>query len=389
MSSSIIQRFYLRVIGVVTVLGLQLFFISSASFASPIPNRDESAASGKSLVYTMTNPNGDNAIVAFERNTQTGELTFFGTYPTGGRGTGSILDSQSPLIVDPSGAFLIAINPASNDISVMAIQPDGSLSLVGQPVPSRGIAPGSLAINRDRLYVANKGDATTPPNYAGFRLNVDGSLTNVKRPFELAIGDNPTQILFNPAGNMLIGLRLGGRGVDCFRVKPTGRLRLLRQLNEQTGPFAGVFNPANDSQLIVGDARLPGAVSYTVSTGGDIRRISAISNAPERAACWIVANNTGTFYWISNTGSGTLSLFSLAANGELNLLSSHNTLAFGRLPFEIALDKDNRFLYELNVGNGGTIHALRLTASTANAGLEDIGAVAVNGGTPAGLVIVE
>ncbi len=388
MSRSINNLFSkLRVFGLMMVL-VSLFVVSinHRAWAAAKP---KTALAEKSFVYTLTNPNGANAIAAYERNPETGELAFRGSYLTGGRGTGAIIDSQSPLIVDPTGAFLIAVNSASNDISVMAIQADGALRLVASPVSSRGLDPVSLAIHNDLLYVANKGNGATPPSYAGFFLNADGTLSRIKRIIELNIGDDPTQVLFNQEGNMLIGLQLGNRVVNCFRVKPTGRLRNVGQLANQTGPFAGVFNPANDTQLIVGDVRLPGAVSYTVSKQGDIQQISAIRNAPERAACWIIANRTGELYWVSNTGTHSLSLFSLDGNGALNLLGSHSTLNFGRLPFELALDRENRFLYELNVGGGGTIHALRLTGDAANAGLEDIGAVAVNGGTPAGLVIVE
>jgi hypothetical protein len=93
--------------------------------------------------------------------------------------------------------FLAKLNPASNDISVMAIRQDGSLQLVGTPFQSRGIAPASLALSRDFLFVANKGDAATPPNYAGFRVASDGSLSPVRRLRDLNIGDNPIQVLFN------------------------------------------------------------------------------------------------------------------------------------------------------------------------------------------------
>jgi 6-phosphogluconolactonase len=387
--SSSISKLFSKLIPIGLAVLLIPLLLLSATDNTAAAVQAKKAVGEKSFVYTITNPNGANSIAAYERNTETGELTFRATYPTGGRGTGGVVDSQSPLIIDPTGAFLIAVNPSSNDISVMAIQADGSLQLVGLPVPSRGIEPVSLAIRGDLLYVANLGNATTPASYAGFFLNEDGSLTRIKRIIELNIGDNPTQILFNQAGNLLVGLQLGNRVINCFRIKASGRLRQVGQLGNQTGPFAGVFNPANDSQLIVGDVRLPGAVSYTVTKQGDIQQISAIRNAPERAACWIIANRSGEFYWVSNTGTNSVSLFSLDGTGALNLVSSHNTLAFGRLPFELAIDRDNRFLYELNIASGGTIHALRVTGDTANAGLEDIGAVAVNGGTPAGLVIVE
>lgn len=346
-------------------------------------------AAGRSFVYTITNPNGANAIAAYERNTETGELIFLGTYSTGGRGTGRILDSQSPLVINRQGTLLFAVNPGSDDISVMAISDDGSLALVGEPVPSRGVEPASLALRDDLLYVANKGDAVDPPSYAGFFVGSDGALTRVKRRIALAFGDNPTQVLFTPDGGLLIGIRFGSGGLDAFVVRPNGRLRFRSQLDNQRGPFAAVFNPAADEQLLVADARLPGASSYVMSADGSLAPISSVSNRPERAACWVVAHSDGARAWVSNTGTNSLSLYTIGANGSLNLASTHSTAAFGRTPFEIALDSGNRFLYQLNVGSGNqSIHTLRVIDNIQDAGLSDVGAVTLpSGSSPIGLVV--
>jgi 6-phosphogluconolactonase len=392
--SKIFNRTTITVFSIFTLL-TSLFFIAPINHftvASAAIEINQGVAGGSSFVYTITNPNGANAIAAYERNPQTGELTFRATYPTGGLGTGSIIDSQSPLVVNATGTFLYAVNAQSNSISVMAIREDGSLEAVGAPVASRGVEPSSLALNGDLLYVANKGDGATAPNYTGFRVHVDGTLSRIKRRFEMNIGDDPTQVLFNRAGDKLIGLRLGGRTIDCFTViRQNGRLRPLAQLGNQTGPFAAAFNPTNDSQLIVSDVRLPGAVSYSVTEQGQINQITAVSNAPDRAACWITIHNNGIYAWLANTGSSTLSLYTINNNGSLNLIGNHSTLAFGRAPFEIVLDKDNRFLYELNTRAGNqSIHVLRVTGSTENGGLEDIAAVSLpEGSAPAGLVVVE
>lgn len=352
----------------------------------------ERQAEGGSFVYTITNPNGANAIAAYERNRQTGELTFRATYPTGGLGTGRIIDSQSPLVVNVENTFLYAVNAGSNSISVMAIREDGSLEALGAPVASRGVEPSSLALNGDLLYVANKGDGATPPNYTGFRVNADGTLGRIKRRIELSLGDDPTQILFNRAGDKLIGMRLGGRIIDCYTVvRQNGRLRPLSQLGNQAGPFAAAFNPVNDSQLVVSDVRLPGAVSYTVTEQGQVNQITAVSNAPDRAACWIAIHNNGNQVWIANTGSSTLSLYTINNAGALTLIGNHSTLAFGRAPFEIVLDKASQFLYELNTRAGSqSIHVLRVTGGTDNGGLEDVATVSIpEGSAPAGLVVVE
>ena len=397
MTNGLENRLIRRVAIALTVLALlvpllvpTLAITMRARGASLVPS-GAALPDGTSFVYTILNPNGANAIAAYERNPETGELTFRGTYLTGGRGTGVLVDSQSPLVANEAGTRLYAINPGSGDISVLTIREDGSLEQLGEPISARGTEPASLALSGDLLYVANQGNATTPPSYSGFRVNADGTLARIKRRIELNIGDNLTHILFNPAGTMLYGFRFGGRGIDTLRVvRENGRLKNLRQLNNQTGPFAGVFNPTNPQQLVVADARLPGATSFLITEENTVVRLSAVSNAPERAACWIAAHTDGVRYWVANTGTHSVSLYTLDAGGTLTLVSSHSTLPFGRLPFEVVLDKSQRFLYELNTAAGTqTIHVMRLTGETTNAGLEDVAPAPIPASSqPIGLVVI-
>jgi len=44
------------------------------------------------------------------------------------------------------------------------------------------------------------GDAIDPPNYSGFRVESDGTLTRIKRRIGLAFGDNPTHVMFTRDG---------------------------------------------------------------------------------------------------------------------------------------------------------------------------------------------
>lgn len=372
------------VAGLMIVLGART--LSSVRAQS---DGDLAATTQSTLVYTITNPNGPNSIAAYEANSETGELIFLGAYPTGGFGAGRIVDSQGPLVINSEGTLLFAVNPGSDDISVMTIGADGSLALINGPVSSRGVEPASLALSNDLLYVANKGDAANPPSYCGFKVGADGSLTRVKRRITLAAGDDPTQLLFNDDGSMLIGIRFGSGGLDCFSVKSNGRLRFRSELNNQRGPFAGVFNPSDSNHLIVADARLPGASAYLVTEQGSFSQIGSVSNAPERAACWIAAHPDGQRVWVSSTGTSSLSLYRIGSGGALSLLSTRSTAAFGRLSFEIALDPTNRFLYQLNVGAGNqSINALRLTEGDGGAGLAEIGAISLPAGSaPIGLAV--
>jgi 6-phosphogluconolactonase len=364
--------------------------IASGHVAATMFRSPDSPATAGGFVYTITNSNGPNSIAAYQEDRQSGELSFIATYSTGGRGSGRFVDSQRPLVINAEGTRLYAVNPASNDISVMAIKQDGALELIGVPVPSRGMAPASLALSRDFLFVANKGDAATTPNYAGFRVASDGTLTPARQPRELNVGDNPTQVLFSRDGRMLIGLRFGGRIIDCYRVKTNGKLRVLAQLENQSGPFAAVFNPIRENHLLVSDARLPGAASYLIGDGGAVVPVSTISNAPERAACWIAVHPGGLYAWVANTGTSSLSLYTINSDDTLTLAGTHSTAAFGRAPFEIVLDETGQHLYELNTAAGSqSIHLLRVTGNTADAGLADVATYGLPAGSaPIGLAII-
>jgi len=370
------------------------FRATGQPIASP-PQKDsidmESAQGIKSFLYVITNPDGPNSIAAYSRDPDTGALTFVGDYLTGGRGTGRSIDSQRPMVADATGTHIYAVNAGSNDISVMNVRQDGWLEMAGTPVPSGGIAPATLALRTNLLYVANKGDSTTAANYSGFRIDSGGSLSPISRRAELNVGDNPTQVLFSPDGRLLIGIRFGAGALDCFRVRASGRLRLLSTLGNQRGPFAAVFNPTANTELILSDARLPGAASYSIQSDGQISQISAFNNSPERGACWIAIQRDGSRSWVANTGTSSLSLYDVNADGTLVLVGSHSTSAFGRAPFEIALDSAGRFLYELNTAAGSqSIHVMQVTGGSTDAGLGDAGTVDLPAGAaPAGLTLLE
>ena len=117
-------------------------------------------------VYVNDNTKGTNTIGAFDRHAD-GSLTPEAGSPfaAGGAGTGAGLAAQGAIQITPDGRFLIAVDAGSNQISVLRIHRDGSLSLVpGGIVSSGGALPDSVAVHGDLVYVANSGagGATTP-----------------------------------------------------------------------------------------------------------------------------------------------------------------------------------------------------------------------------------
>ena len=107
-------------------------------------------------VYVNDNTAGTNTIGAFDRHAN-GTLTAEPGSPfaVGGAGTGAGLASQGALQISPDGRFLIAVDAASNQISVLGVTPGGSLRRIrGGVVSSGGALPVSVAIHGDLVYVA-------------------------------------------------------------------------------------------------------------------------------------------------------------------------------------------------------------------------------------------
>src|SRR5579875_2871344 len=108
-------------------------------------------------VYVNDNTAGVNTIAAFDRLADGALVPSAGSpFAAGGAGTGSTVPSQGSLQVTGGGHYLLAVDPGSNQISVLAIGSRGQLRHV-DTVSSRGIEPVSIAIHGRLVYVANAG----------------------------------------------------------------------------------------------------------------------------------------------------------------------------------------------------------------------------------------
>jgi 6-phosphogluconolactonase len=351
-------------------------------------------ANKSSFVYIITNPDGPNAVSAYSRNPRNGKLKFVTSYPTGGQGDGAVEGiSQHSLVTD--GSYIYAVNAGSNDISAFSIQKDGSLQLVGSPVNSGGLSPVTIAVHNNLLYVANQGDSDTPANLVGFTVN-NGLLQSLSgSTIALNFNDDPGDVLFNKAGNLLIDTRIGGDIIDTYQVDSNGRLKRITRLTEQPGAFGAAFNPVNDQQLFVGLSGAASNATYLVSNEGQISPINSVTDFAIADPCWLVLSKDGKYAWSTGFIDSLISLYKVDANGTLSLISSDITEDIGRFSTDLALSSDGKYLYQSKpLPTKPIINVLRvsqsLTSNTKNAGLEEVETIDVPlGSNPIGLVVTD
>jgi 6-phosphogluconolactonase (cycloisomerase 2 family) len=172
-------------------------------------------------VYVNDKTAGTNTIGGFDQHAD-GTLTPLAGSPfsAGGAGTGTIVGSQGSVQATSDGKFVLAADAGSNQISVLAVAGDGSLSAApGSPVSSGGIEPVSIAEHDGLVYVANEGNGSTGSNYTGFTLADDGRLTPLPdSTVSLPPTALPGDILFNGTGKNLIGVEVGTTDPSTFRI---------------------------------------------------------------------------------------------------------------------------------------------------------------------------
>ena len=304
-------------------------------------------------VYLDDNTAGSNTIAAFNRHAN-GTLTPLPGSPfaAGGEGAGAGLASQGAVQIADGGRFLLAVDAGSNQVSVLRIQPDGSLH-PASVVSSGGVLPVSIAVHGSLVYVANAGPADS--NYAGFRLSPSGSLTPVPgSTVALPAAAQPGDVLFNGTGTRLIGTRVGTSQIDSFTVGLSGRLTVAAGspfAAQGLGPFGSQFRPTNPSQLFVSNAH-NGTGLGTVSAFSDSRTgvLTPVGSSPvpdqQTAPCWVTISPDGRYLFAVNTGSGTISRYSIAAGGALTLVGSTQVAANGGVgAVDPGLSPDGRFLF--------------------------------------------
>jgi 6-phosphogluconolactonase len=343
-------------------------------------------------VYVMTDRAEGNSVVVLQRDAS-GVLSIMAEVPTGGFGNGPVqlpapfppdpgpspLTSQDGLVMTEDGRFLIAVNAGSNEVSVLAVTDDG-LQLVDK-VPSGGNFPNSIAHHNGLIYVMNQGELPpvllhAVPKIAGFFLDVFGKLHPIPNSITVT-GDpdsQPGDVVFSPDGRFLII-------TDKFNAFATGSspsLLHVRRINLDGTTAEVASYPANNRAPLGSDFDRHGIFavteanagfvdgnrvsipngssmsSYIFTPSGQLEPVSKAVPTFQTVACWVRFTPDGRYAYVANKGSGSISLFLVADDGEITLLNSvaADTGGVNSGPLDEGITPDGQFLY-VTTGIGG------------------------------------
>jgi DNA-binding beta-propeller fold protein YncE len=316
------------------------------------------SAHERAAVFVQTDNPNQNTVVAYDRNPD-GSLKPAGSYATGGRGgvlDGSVVDhlaSQGSLTYDRANGLLYAVNAGSDTLTVFGV--DGDRLVRRQVVPTFGDFPVSVAAHGNLVYVLNARRGGSIQGY----LRVAGFLVPVPL-WHRGLGLDPTaapefthtpgQVAFTPDGDQLIvTTKANGNAVDVFGLDRLGgpSLRPTATVLPDAVPFAVAFDARG--QVAVSEAGPNAVATFSLDRRG---ALTPIAEAPtgQAATCWIV-NVNGRLY-VSNAGSGTVSVF----DGALTPVGLTATRG-GTV--DSAASSDGRFLY-VQTGADGGVDAFRV-----------------------------
>lgn len=341
---------------------LSVMLLSATAAASDDAYSFRQPFQGPRAVYTETNAADSNEILVYRRD-RDGDLRLSDRVNTRGRGTGAGLGNQGALALSADGRRLYAINAGSNDISVFAI--GGNRPVLVQKLPSGGEQPISLALHGDLLYVLNAGGGG---NLSGFYVGDDRRLRAIAsstRPLSgSAVG--PAQISFNVFGDVLAVTEKDANQIVLYDVVDGYAQAPKPHASNGATPFGFAFDRHDNlivSEAFGGAPNASAVSSYELDGAAfPLEVVSPSINAGQTAACWVVVTKNGRYAYATNTGSGTITGFSIARNGGLSLLNANGVTAgtgSGSNPADVAASADGGFLFALSA-NVGTISGYRI-----------------------------
>lgn len=328
--------------------------------------------------YVYAAINASNEIYVYREDPNSGVLTQLSLSPIGA-GVGI----QS-LLIHPSNKYLYASNSGEGDVSLFTISSDGALNEVLPRTPV-GVGPTAMVMDSggSYLYVANSGGNSV----SVFSIaSGSGALTPVGT--QVPVGLSPLDIAIDPTGSVLYitgNGTLGGE-IQVFSLN-AGVLTSTAGSPYQTGndPQGVVVSPSG-TNVYTANTNDDSVSEFTSASGA----LTPVAGSPFGGSTFaspnsLFINKTGGFLCVTNKGSTNVSVYAIASDGSLSVISA-SPFASNASPSLIAGDPNGEYIFVGNQQAGQT--AIQSFAVTASSGILTAIASYKLPGTPTSIVIL-
>ena len=296
---------------------------------------------------------GNNSVYAFSLDTTTGTALSVGSPITTG------LSNPVSVAVDPSGKFLYAANYLSGKVSAFAFNPaSGALAVAGSAIASGSgpfavvVAPNQISNSTAKVvYVANSNDNTV----STFTVNIGtGALTALG--VATSTGTLPRAIAVDPLGKFAYVANQDSADISVYTIDSTGALAAAggavstgTHTLATTKPQSVMFHP-NAQFLYVANTGDNTISSFTVNAGGllSVKNDIAAAGGPNT----IAIDPTGAFLYVATNNGGILGY---TINSTTGLLTAMSGIPFGNPANNfgsISVNAGSTYVYATNTTTG-------------------------------------
>ena len=177
-------------------------------------------------------------------------------------------------------------------------------------------------------------------------------------------GTGPAEIAFAPDGGALVVTEKNTNQVLGYDVREDGTTS-GPNVSASAGmtPFGFAFDPRGHAIVSEASGGAPGAStvsSYGLSASAHVSVIDGPDATGQGSACWAATTPNGRFAYIANTGSATVTGFSIRGDGSLEMLDANGvTGTTGAAPSDLHTSANGAYLYVLN-GGSDSLSAFRV-----------------------------
>jgi 6-phosphogluconolactonase (cycloisomerase 2 family) len=298
--------------------------------------------------------------------------TTIGSYKIGASGAVTAVATSSGLpyagidqfLVSPSGNVLYALDKADFLLSAFSLSSGVLTPLPNSPfsLPSGG-TPQAIAIDPtgSYVYLTEAAEATTGDNtdgLFGFTASADGLLIPMQLGFSFPVGQAPTGMIADAAGQFLYVANNGSNEIWVYSIASgnapgqltkVGAIRAAypNQLGIVSGPSALSFTP---SQLYVTNATGSGTITqFTIDpASGNLSNLSAPVAAGVNPQA-ITTDPFGQYAFAGGLGANDVSAYSVSDTGLSPITGS--PFPSGNEPTALATDLSGSYLYAAMQGS--------------------------------------
>ncbi len=269
------------------------------------------------------------------------------------------------LAVTPKNTFLY-VGSISGGIYAYTINSDGTITVAnsGSPVAT-GVSPITMKVDPTGQWLIA---ADLSPAAYVFGINAStGALTTQGNPIALDTGST-TNLYITPNGQYVF-VSLGTGGVDILTLNTSaGTITKLNQiLNPKSSANAdfGLSSDPNSKYLFVTETGINSLRVLSINTTGS-STLTELATSPTKTGLGpsqVLVTKDGSYVYVANRTDGTISGFTVAANGSLTALSG-SPYTTGSAPVDLVEDQSHAYIGVACVGGNPDLQVFKIDTTT-------------------------